>query len=545
MNAQNDSLKNSTFESLEASYKKMLYTNTSQALSYAIKAKEIALTSNNHTHITKAYYYIANCYYNMGANSDALQPIELALANSTDSTDIVLLYNVALLHGHILSELGEDSKALKAYVKAQEYAEEINNPEYEISVLTNIAYIKKIHKDFQEAINMYKTVLQKLETLEESQNNNVYKAIALMNIADTYLWLQKTDDASYYNEQGLKLSSRLNMELLHHPMLMNKAIIYYQKEVYGECIKLAKQIATLTKDDEKKSLHLTALFYLGKSSYKLKNYEEAIAFLEEVLQAINSSSTVDVNEKELHEFLALLYNKVGNAEKNLFHFKKYVELEKKQSAEDLKINNETHELVDLVSVQSEIREIKASLADETNSKRVISIVALLLLVLLIISSIYYKRKGRIIKQKFDKLLEKVTALEKEETSEKAVPKKEKVTDAKAAVILEKIDAFEKRESYLSTECSLGFMAEKLETNTSYLSKVINKYKKKTFTAYITELRINNSLIRLKNDKTLQSYTIKAIAEEFGFKRQETFSKAFKAQTGIYPSQYLKKLRKNR
>ena len=120
----------------------------------------------------------------------------------------------------------------------------------------------------------------------------------------------------------------------------------------------------------------------------------------------------------------------------------------------------------------------------------------------------------------------------------------KVTDTKTASILEKLDRFEVREEYLSLNCSLSFVADKLKSNTSYVSNVINNYKNKTFKSYITELRINAALIRLKNDEKLRSYTIKAIAEEFGFKRQETFSKAFKSQTGIYPSQYLKKLRED-
>jgi len=58
------------------------------------------------------------------------------------------------------------------------------------------------------------------------------------------------------------------------------------------------------------------------------------------------------------------------------------------------------------------------------------------------------------------------------------------------------------------------------------------------------LRINAALIKLKNDKILQSNNMTAIAETFGFKRPETFSKAFKAHTGIYPSQFLKNLTKN-
>ncbi|MEM6687150.1 MAG: helix-turn-helix domain-containing protein, partial [Bacteroidota bacterium] len=105
----------------------------------------------------------------------------------------------------------------------------------------------------------------------------------------------------------------------------------------------------------------------------------------------------------------------------------------------------------------------------------------------------------------------------------------------------KLDAFEEKDEYLVQGCTLIYVAEKLNSNTTYLSKVINTYKGKTFNAYLNELRINKALLKLKSDVKLRSYTIQGIAEEFGFKRQETFSRAFKQQTGIYPSQYLKKL----
>jgi len=223
-----------------------------------------------------------------------------------------------------------------------------------------------------------------------------------------------------------------------------------------------------------------------------------------------------------------------------FHFQKYTELEKKQSIEDIKLNNETHELLDVLPLQTEIDKLGEELTTQTKTKKRLVIVSIGLFFLFAGSVFYYIINKRNTKKKIKELLKKVEELEHGQ-EKKVIIKKDVIFDEKARIILNKIADFEKKEYYLATACSLAFMAEKLETNTTYLSKVINTYKGKTFTAYITKLRMDKALIRLKNDKTLHSYTIKGIAEEFGYKRQETFSRAFKAYTGIYPSQYLKNL----
>jgi len=40
------------------------------------------------------------------------------------------------------------------------------------------------------------------------------------------------------------------------------------------------------------------------------------------------------------------------------------------------------------------------------------------------------------------------------------------------------------------------------------------------------------------------YTIKALASESGFNTTEAFSKSFYKKTGIYPSYFIKELKKN-
>lgn len=535
-NAQTDLSNGKSFDELATLYAKFIYKDPATALKYAIQAKSVTVVDD--TQEVTALYYVSKCYNELNKNKDALLNIESALSKSALLTDELFLYKCYFLKGNILNDLGEDSKALIAYLKAMEYTQDLGTI-YKASLLSNIAYIKKLHKDFEEAIDLYKEVLKHLETIE---GNELYRLKALLNIADSYLWLKNPDEAELYNEAGLAKCNDKNMSQSCYLLLMNKAIIQYQRAQYDACILLAKQIRDITLNGEEQGLYLTSLFYLGKSSYKLNRYQESIQYLEKALEFAKASDNININEKEMHEFLALAYSKIGNSEKATLHFENYSILEKEQSIEDLKINNETHKLIDVAPLNKEINILGEKLTVQSKNKKWLLIGAIISLVLFVSSVVFYRLREKRTKVAFRELLKRVTILE--EKKKKITSKKEKILDSNAKVILDKIADFEKNEYYLSVECSLGYMAEKLETNTSYLSKTINTYKGKSYTAYITELRIDAALIKLKNNKTLQSYNMTAIAAEFGFRRQETFSKAFKAHTGIYPSQFLKNLTKN-
>ncbi|WP_298427107.1 helix-turn-helix domain-containing protein [uncultured Kordia sp.] len=542
INAQNSLSSTESFDELVASYSKFIYKDDSKALEYVIKAKELALVNGNTKQLTQAYYYISKCQYRLNKNTVALKNIESAITEGATVNDSFFLRKCFLLKGNILSELGEDSKALISYLKAKEYGKKTGNYIYEAGPITNIASIKKKHKDFQEAIDLYKNVLTDLSSLDSTADTTYYKLLAYMNIADAFLWMENPDAAEIYNKAGLNKCSDTIRTWAYYPLLMNKAIIFYQRAQYKACISLAKKVRDSSKGKEQ-NLYLTSLFYLGKSSYNIKNYKETIHYLEKMYDSIKSSADMDANEKELHKFLTLAYHQEKKPEKIMFHFQKYSALEKKQSIEDLKLNNETHKLIDVSPLKTEIDTLEEELTTQTRNKKGLVILALVFLFLFLSSIFYYRLREKSIKNKFDELLKKVSELENSQ-EKRTISRKDKVSDENVKAILDKIDSFEKAAYYLSTACSLNFMAEKLDTNATYLSKVINRYKGKSYSTYITELRINAALIRLKNEKGLQSYTIKAIAEEFGFKRQETFSRAFKTHTGIHPSQYLKNLKKN-
>ena len=110
-------------------------------------------------------------------------------------------------------------------------------------------------------------------------------------------------------------------------------------------------------------------------------------------------------------------------------------------------------------------------------------------------------------------------------------------------ILIKIDKFEKSKKFLLKKYTLNSLSKELNTNSAYLSKIINATKETNFANYLNELKINEAIERLKTEKKFRAYTIKSIAEEVGFNTPQAFSQAFLRKTGIKPSYFIKKLNK--
>jgi AraC-like DNA-binding protein len=86
--------------------------------------------------------------------------------------------------------------------------------------------------------------------------------------------------------------------------------------------------------------------------------------------------------------------------------------------------------------------------------------------------------------------------------------------------------FEKKQHYISKKITLSLLAKRLNTNTNYLSKIINQYKGGSFSNYLSTLIIEYIINKLQKDATIRKFTIKAIADEAGFNNSEYFSKSF-------------------
>lgn len=108
-------------------------------------------------------------------------------------------------------------------------------------------------------------------------------------------------------------------------------------------------------------------------------------------------------------------------------------------------------------------------------------------------------------------------------------------------VLKGLNEFENKKDYIQPNINLQVLAKKLDTNTNYLSKIINHYKGVSFTIYLNSLRIENIIKELKANPKIRKFTIKAIAQEAGFNNSDSFSKVFFKLKGENPSEFIKKL----
>lgn len=97
---------------------------------------------------------------------------------------------------------------------------------------------------------------------------------------------------------------------------------------------------------------------------------------------------------------------------------------------------------------------------------------------------------------------------------------------------------ENDKAFLNPNLTLNSTADRLSTNTKYLSQVVNHHANTNFQRFVNAFRIEE----VKNKIACEDYrnlTLFGIALRCGFKNKSTFYKVFKEETGITPREYLK------
>ncbi len=87
--------------------------------------------------------------------------------------------------------------------------------------------------------------------------------------------------------------------------------------------------------------------------------------------------------------------------------------------------------------------------------------------------------------------------------------------------------------------SLQMLAEMVESNMSYVSRIINNSYQKNFKTLLNERRIQEACHKLTDRQHYGSYTMQVIYEEVGYKSASSFIRAFKRIYNMTPSEYQK------
>lgn len=532
-----DSLSTKSQLDLKINYNDSKNASPKKAKMYAEALYILAQKKNKKEDIAKALYKKAYIENKLGNRNNALQLIEESQSiNSAINNDSLLLKNTNL-KGIIYSFKNEYMLAIDSYLEAKTIAEKMGNEDDVLIISHNIAIIKQEINDLQGALDIFLSNLKRIEASKKPFLRQ--KLLTYFTIADTYLRLEDLENATLYNEKGLNNS----LDTIHSDLNIffrsNKAIISYKQKKYEETISIYDDIKNDIIELSNTKLLIITYLNLGKSNFELENYDATIENFEKIKDISNNYKDVSpYNLRDIYYYLAKSYIKTNQPVLANKSFDLLITLDKENDLVTKNAERKIYKNFDLSNLKEELAVLNNKLSKQKKTAYYIYGLAFILIAIIIL---FHKWKQKLNRHLFEELALEIEILE--QRNDKANTKKNDiiVTDKNVTKILENLKKFEKNKSYLNTECTLNHVAKKINTNTWYLSNVINKHKGKTFKAYITELRLNEALIQLKNERKLHVFTIKAIALEFGFKRQETFSKAFRVRTGMYPSTYIKNL----
>jgi len=431
--------------------------------------------------------------------------------------------------------------SLKNAIDGYRFAKLKDNVEHQIAALRQINGINELWGDYEKTLEAEKISLNLLDTHPEMQRYNEHLIATLEGIGKCYIRLQKPDSALYFFNRGIKTSLSQKDSISYFAFVSRSTAALYQKQEYQ------KAIDSLEKAHEAKDYFIDSYpmyyhFYKASIAKATGKEEDELLNLLTIDSIYTSKKILTPELPEVYNRLVSIYQEQADKDLQLSYLKKWIAIDSLIDAKKIFVKDKTNEEYTIPTLLEGKNNFIKGL--QTKNKKTRATLWLAVLGLFLVSGLgyYYFYRQRKFKERYEALMANGDPLDVSLPLKNNEPKSLDISQEITQDILKKLIAFETEKRYLSRSISLNDMAKSLGTNSTYLSKVINNEKGKNFSTYINHLRVAFAFEELKKNPTFRKYTIKAIAEESGFKNAESFSKTFYKVYGFYPSFYVKKLK---
>jgi AraC-like DNA-binding protein len=251
-----------------------------------------------------------------------------------------------------------------------------------------------------------------------------------------------------------------------------------------------------------------------------------------------------------YSYLIDYYRQIGNKEKQLYYITKFMRIDSVLQKNYKNLNRILLKEYDTPHLFAE----KENLIKALHKKQTRATIGILILLLIVLGvgsfggyQYYQKKQYRkrfaaiIFPYSHESTTNPVIVHKSVSTDEINIEEQLGISTEIIAQLLEKLVVFEKNIAFLDKEITIQKLSLSLNTNTKYLSKVINESKGKTFVNYINDLRVDYASTQLQLQPKLRNYTIQSLANEFGFNSAVAFSAAFYKRHKIKPTYFIKEL----
>lgn len=306
---------------------------------------------------------------------------------------------------------------------------------------------------------------------------------------------------------------------------------------------------------DEKVVTAAVMTYLSYGTYlnDRGEYARAIPVLRQGIELSERSNNA-VHRYKLYLRISEAETALGRYREALDYFKSYhsqadsiFNVERERSINELRVRYDAERQENMLR-KSEI--------DLIRQQRRFQLLLLLLLFAVGISTvvyILYRRKDKmykqIVRQQYEFLKkEKKAALPAMPPPGPTSPQTEKPSPDRDDHAVRDAELFARIEYLMQTEgvyrqndLTIERLAERLDTNRTYISRAINQQAGKTFSSYVNSYRIDEAVRRLSDvdDDT----PLKALAQMLGYNHLQTFYTSFQSAIGMPPSKYREKLLK--
>jgi AraC-like DNA-binding protein len=451
------------------------------------------------------------------------------------------------LKGSTYYKLGDYKNALDNYLIALNFAKNNKNQFQYLTLKFNIGLLKNTLGERDEAQKNFKEYLHFLENSNENKFSQNY-IIGLYALADSYTYSKKLDSAEIFINKGISETLKKSDGSYYSYFVLNSGINNYFKQNFDVAIDNLTRAKKLFEQKKNEQFRFAICdYYLAKSYLGLNQKKIALQYFVKVDSALKKKNDISPILIDTYNYLIDDAKQNKNLEKQIEYVTSLIKF-------DSILNQNYRYLKTTIVKKYETPELiseKEMLIKQLNKQQYLTNQKSYLLTIALFSSslilIYFVRRNYLNKKRFSKILNDIKLKESNALNLTKIASIEinltvsELPDEILNDILKRLVKFENSTRFTTKKYTLNSLAKELNTNSSYLSKVINATKKVNFSHYLNNLRIDYSINRLTNDKQFRSYTIKAISEESGFNNAQSFSVAFYKKTGIYPSYFIKKI----
>jgi len=484
-------------------------------LIYADSCLDAAYKSSSDDRISTAYVLKGSIYYaKMKKYKPALDEYLMAYKYSKNTGDNYLKNKVSYHLGVVKNYLGYNEEALELFKECVAYFEtESNNTKsHKFQIFNNTkGYLNSLH----QMIICYRNL------------KNYAKVDSLTNIG----LLKTFNEPDFSQERGYFLKA--------------KGLSEYSNNKYDSAIDYLTQSLDLIKEDF--AWKSVDYFYIGKSYLALKNENLAISNFKKIDSIFSKQDFILPELRENYEILINHYKGKNDAKQQLFYTTQLLKADSIISRDFAYLSPKVHREYDTNALLEE----KGKL-EKANIWSSVFITFLAFLAAFLIFTLYKKfKKEKDILQKYFLLQEKLQN-HNYTRPENIVPtvssvnhddKKTHIAETIKEELLYKLKIFEEKKQFTQKGLTIQKLAIQLDTNSNYLSHVINEHKGMNFNKYLGDLRIRHITKLLFEKNVYLNYTIDTLAKECGIASRQNFSDLFFEINGIRPTDFIRNRKK--